>query len=134
MKNTVFYLGGFIGVTKMEPNRKKYLVLVSLALLISVTLPVLNACEPGYEIKVENSTEQVLTIYYDVGRTGYFVTLGDVESGEYIYTPDFWINDGYCQIDAKNMEGELIFSREFTWWEMRDDYKFVVVITPPRED
>ena len=118
----------------MEPNRKKYLVLVSLALLISVTLPVLNACEPGYEIKVENSTEQVLTIYYDVGRTGYFVTLGDVESGEHIYTPDFWINDGYCQIDAKNMEGELIFSREFTWWEMRDDYKFIVVITPSEED
>jgi len=115
----------------MMINKKKYLILLGLTLLIMLMLPVLTACEPGYKIKIENSTEQVLTIYYDVGRTGYFVTLGDVEPRAHVYTPDFWINDGYCQIDAKNEHGEVIFSREFTWWELRDNYKFVVAITPP---
>jgi len=60
--------------------------------------------------------------------------LGDVEPGKYIYTPYFWITSTYCQIDAKNVEGEVIFSREFTWFDMHDDLGWEVVITLPEED
>jgi hypothetical protein len=43
------------------------------------------------------------------------------------------LNDGYYQINAENEHGEVIFSREYDWWELRD-MDWTVVITPPEED
>jgi hypothetical protein len=114
----------------MKHKSKVLLVLFSLVLLVGSMLPVLTACKTIYTIRIENGTEQILTIYYDVGGTGYFVTLGDVKPDEHIYTPDFNIDFGYCQIDAKNVESEIVFSREYDWWEL-DDMDWTVVITPP---
>ena len=116
----------------MKLNRKKCLVLLGLVLFISTTLPILTACEPSFKIKIENNTEQALTIYYDVCRTGVLVSLGDLEPGEHIYTPNFWLNDGYYQIDAKTVDSEVIFSKEFSWFELRD-MDCEVVITPPED-
>jgi len=114
----------------MKYKSKILLVLFSLMLLIGIMLPLLIACDPGHDIRIENSTEETLTIYFDVGPTGYFVTLGNLEPGEHIYA-SFAMMDGYCQIDARNAEGELIFSREYDWWELRDEMDWTVVITPP---
>lgn len=114
----------------MKHKSKILLVLFSLVLLIGITLPVLTACDPGYRIQVENRTEQVLNIYYDSGLRGSFVEVGNVKPGEHIFTPPFLIMFGYCQIDARNTEGELIFSKEYFWREL-SDMGWTVVITPP---
>jgi hypothetical protein len=116
-----------------KKNRKKYLVLLGVTLIIMLTLLAVISCEPVHKIKIENGSEQVLVIYYDVGRTGYLVSLGNVEPNEHIFTPNFWLNDGYYQINAENEHGEVIFSREYDWWELRD-MDWTVVITPPEED
>jgi len=120
-------------VTPMKHKSKILLVLFSLMLLIGIMLPVLTACDPGHDIIIENGTEETLTIYFDVGPTGYFVTLGNLEPSEHIYA-SITMMDGYCQIDARNAEGDLIFSREYDWWELRDDMGWMVVIMPPEED
>jgi len=114
----------------MKYKSKLSLVLFSMVLLIGIMLPVLTACDPTYEIEIENGAEQVVTIYYDFGRRGHPRSVVDVEPDELINTIDFWIADSYCQIDAENEEGELIFSKEYFWTELRD-MDWTVVITPP---
>ena len=128
----IIYIGKVI---KMKLSKKQLLVVCNLVLLICATLPILTACKckTVAEIKIENRTEQVLTIYYDYARRGLPRSLGSVEPGGYIYTPTFTMEDGYCQIDARNAEGEVVFSMEYDWWELRDMDR-EVVITLPEED
>ena len=116
---------------KLDRKRCQLLLRLLTVLVIGAVLVTLAACiRTVFKTEVVNGTKQVLTIYYDEGITGTFVTLGDVEPGEHIYTPGFCIDDGYCQIDAKNAGGEVVFSREYDWWEL-SDMDWLVVITPP---
>ena len=118
-------------MVRMKKNRRKYLILLGLTLLIMLTLLAVTTFSCGFDTKIKNGTEQVLTIYYDSGLRGTLVSLGDVEPGGYVsrYCD---MSDGYCQIDAHNNEGEVIFSREYFWRELRE-MDCEVVITPSED-
>jgi len=114
--------------------KRRNQILIALFSVIVFTgimvMVIMSLGEPAYKIKIENGTEQGLTIYYDAGRIGSPRSLGTVEPGEYIYTSYFDMADTYCQIDTKDVEGEVIFSKEYDWWELRE-MDWEVVITLP---
>ena len=95
-------------------------------------LPVLG-CEPGFDLKVENGTGQALTIFRSVGSNPP-VRQGDIQPGEYIYMRGLWLASGYYTIIAKNKQGEIVYSKEFGYFELRDDYDFKVVISELDKD
>ena len=110
-------------------NRKRLLVILVVMLLIGAMLPVLTACDPGFDVKVVNGTDQVLTIYRALGSNPP-VRQGSIKPGESLKILGLWIISNSYTIIAKNEQGETVYSREFDYDELRDA-KFEVVITSP---
>jgi hypothetical protein len=97
-------------------------IIVSLFALIALLIVLLLlaiACEPEFTIWVENRTEQTLIIY------NYSKQIGEVAPGE-TAKMIAGANIG-AYIIARNSEGELIYSRDFTAVELSDlGYKIVI--------
>jgi hypothetical protein len=89
------------------------------ALLIVLPLSAVG-CEPGLIIEVENRTEQALIIY-NYGRQ-----IGEVVPGE-IAKMDAGADIG-AFIEARNSEGELVYSKNFTGSETWDERHKIVII------
>ena len=100
-----------------------------LLLIFSVLLLCMASCEPGFDLKVENGTDQVLTIYVDVSSMGKPARQGNIEPGQHIYTRGLWLAEEPYEITAKNKHGDIVYSRQFGYFELRDDHDFKVVIS-----
>jgi len=117
-----------MGITK-----KKLLVIISLALFICNMLLTATACEPCIDVKVENGTDQVLTIYLSRG-SNISARQGSVKPGEYLELQCLEAMFGNFTITAKNeLDGE-IYTRKFDYIELKDDYKCKVVIKLSEEE
>jgi hypothetical protein len=77
-------------------------------------------------IQVQNNTAQTLSIY--ISET----YIGDVEPGRKINNSKVWIRSRF-NIEAKNAQGEVFYSREFSFDEMEHDMDWTIVIPPPPE-
>jgi len=97
----------------------------SIALLI-VLLLFAVACEPDITIWVENRTDQALIIYNDG------IKIGEVAPGE-TAKMDPVPGTGRYYIDARNSEGELVYTRELSGSQLRD-LGGKVVILPSSEE
>ena len=99
----------------------KGLLSLGIVFLSSVVLLVGGACsEPAVPLQIENRTDTVLTIYvqgvYD----------GEVEPNSSIKVKYLGAT-GYYLIEAKNSEGEIVYSRQFSFTELNDaDWKVVI--------
>ena len=113
----------------MRTGWNKFLLVQLLFLIFGVFLLSVLSCEPGFELKVENNTDKVLTIYVDVSAMGKPARQGNIEPGEHIYTRGLWLVEEPYEIIAKNKHGDIVYSREFGYFELRDDYDFKVVIS-----
>ena len=86
----------------------------------------LAACEPDLLLEIENQADMVLTIYLKDNEKG---TVGPNSIEEIKGIPGTLSE---WQIIAKNNQGEVIFSKNFTASELYDlDWKVVI---PPLED
>ena len=113
----------------MKKSRSRLLLRYILILTTGVLLLPVLGCEPEFDLKVENGTDQVLTIYLDVSDIGKPVRQGDVEPGEHIYLHGLWLAEEPYEIIAKNKHEYVVYTREFGYFELRDDYNFEVVIS-----
>jgi hypothetical protein len=103
-------------------NYEKVLMVISLVILLVLLLP---ACEPIAPIKVQNNTDQNLTIFING------INIGDVAPGGEIRNRKELIVDRY-KIEAKNSQGQTLYKQERTYEDMKKmDWK--VVIPPPPE-
>jgi hypothetical protein len=103
----------------------KFLLAVNLFLLY-VTLFSISACEYIAPIKVQNNTEETLSIFIDGVR------IGDVAPGEEIKNKTIWIEARWI-IEAKNTHGQIIHKEEITYENMKKkDWK--VIISPKMEN
>lgn len=94
---------------------------IFLAILISLVLiTALAGCEPIITIKIENQTDQTLTVYIN---DRFFVVseAGKPTENETV----LWSSRE--KFTAKNDKGEIVFSKEFTPLELHDMH-FTVVI------
>lgn len=96
-------------------------------LIIMLTLSVACMCTITrcFDLVIENQSGQFVTIY-----SGDDYKIGEADAGEQINynVPEV----GLYHFSAKNSQGEIIYSKEFAFYELEEaDWK--VVIPPPSE-
>jgi len=107
----------------MKRRANNVILLLTSVLLIMVLLLVGQACDPAVPLQIENQTDMVLTAYIGGKR------IGDVEPNNRIKVKDLSATFSYILIEAKNSEGEVVYSRKSSFNQLHDaDWK--VVITP----
>ena len=100
------------------------ILLLTLVFLIGVLLPMGTACEPDLPLEIENRTDMALTIYLKDNKVGTVEPNSSAKIKGITGTLSEW------HIKAKNSQGEVIFSRIFTFAELYEsDYKVVI---PPQ--
>ena len=107
-------------------EKSNYLILTISFLLLFFTLFSFSACERIAPIKVQNNTEETLSIFINGER------IGDVASGEEIKNKLIWTNVRFV-IEARNNEGNTLYKKEYTIEDMEKiDWK--VIISPQTEN
>ena len=98
-------------------NQRGISLWLGLILVLTVILVASVACwgSPLMDLIIENQTAQVLTVYVDDYE------VGDVGPGGQIIWADAPGNMSRYIIEAKNTQGEAVFSETFTF-ETRDKY------------
>lgn len=110
----------------MYSQRRGVTLWLGLVLMLVSILAASVACwgEPIVPLQIENRSEIVLTIYVQG------VKFGEVEPNNSIKVKYLGVM-GHYLIEAKNSKGELIYTREFDYHELRDaDWKVVI---PPSQ-
>jgi len=103
------------------PGIQKVLMIISLVILLVLLLP---ACEPIAHIKIQNKTEQNLTIFIND------INIGDVAPGGEIRNRKEWVTERY-KIEAKNSQGQTLYKQEITYEDMKKmDWKVVIPSSP----
>lgn len=104
-----------------------YLGLVIVLLVILISAIGCTCGQPIVEIIIENQADQVLTIYYAGGGT----PLGNIASGEQV-TIKRNADIGKFPIQARNAQGEIVFSRVYTLNNLQkiDERTYKAVIPP----
>lgn len=80
------------------------------------------ACE-AIPIRVINQTDQALTIFI-LGRK-----IGDVNPGEELKNKNVSASFRDYLIEAKNTQGEVVFSKKYTFDELSRDLDYKVIIS-----
>ena len=111
---------------KKSTQEKINIVLIIISfLLLSFTLFSFSACERVAPIRVQNNTEETLSIFIDS------VHIGDVAPGEDIKNKTIWITARFV-IEARSSHGQTIYKEEITFENMKKiDWK--VIISPQTE-
>ena len=105
----------------MKRRGSKCILLLALAFLVILLLLVGQACDPAVPLQIENRTDMVLTIFVEG------VNDGQVEPNKSIKIKDVGAISSYLLIEARNSEGEVIFSKKFSIPELNDaDWKVVI--------
>ena len=108
----------------MKHQRNNGILVLTSVFLIMVLLALLlvgQACDPAVPLQIENRTDMVLTAYVE-GKI-----IGDVEPNNSIKVKDLSATFSYILIEAKSSEGEVIYSRKFSLYELVDaDWKVVI--------
>ena len=103
----------------MKNLRNSGILLLILVLVIGATF--FTACEPNLPLEIENQTDTALTIYLKDNEVG---TVGPNSIQKIKGIPGTLSE---WQIVAKNSQGEVIFSRNFTAAELYElDNKVVI--------
>ena len=114
-------------------HRLSTIILTPTLMLFVVALLLVTGCGWGdaiYTVRVLNQTEQDVTIFVTVHPAGHTTRIGSVEPGKEITFKGIYY-DKYLY-EAKNAQGEVIYSKEFTIDEMQE-MEWKVVITPSPE-
>lgn len=114
----------------MHIQRRGVVLWLGLLLMIVVVLATFVACycgSPTFTIIVENQTKYDLTIFVN----GHEV--GNVSPGEQLSDNDLLYDTTNYHVEAKNTQGEVMFSETLTRQKMQkiDSRVYKVVIPPP---
>ena len=111
---------------------KGLLLIISLLLVLLTVLPLAVACEPSAPLRVQNRTDLTLSISVNHTTGNYY--MGDVTSGEEIKNSHPLIGRfGAFPIEARDAQGNLVYSNEYTLRQLEEELHWKVVI-PPLED
>ena len=96
-----------------------YYLLLNIIMVIALLSPSV-ACEPIQKVEYENQTDLTLTIYRDDHKVGLIEP-----HSKLVEEMSFFISE--YLIEAKDEEGETIYSRKYTVWEIEEsDFKIVI--------
>ncbi len=104
-------------------------LLLSLMLMLTVTLGASFGCiyrgSPLVNLTIENQTEQTLAVILNGGL------VGEVRPGNVVLRNNLDIGMSRYEIEAKNAQGEIVFSRSYVFEDFQkvDDGVYKVVIS-----
>jgi len=102
----------------MHPKFINKKIVLSLFILILLLASILASCEPYFTIKIENQTDQELSVYIDGNLAGAVSPSDTIEAKTMLL--------GYVTFTAKNNKGETIFSKKYNPDEL-NEYRKVVI-------
>jgi hypothetical protein len=115
-------MGGYEMIRKVNATVPLLILSLMLGALILTT-----SCwgDPGFQLIIENKSQYDLTVYVNNYK------VGDVKAGEQI-EDHFGMDTGRYKIEAKNVQGEMIFSKTFTFDQMQriDNKRIWKVVIP----
>jgi hypothetical protein len=106
-------------------RRYHFVITVNVALIL---LLVAWACEPAVRIRIQNQTDQVLSIFIG-GYSGIGDSIGNVAPGAEIRSGGVLMYDPF-RIEAKNAQGEVVYSKQFSFEELNRKMNWTVIIKP----
>ena len=107
--------------------RNRFFTLIVLMLILTILSLTTVACwgDVGYTVSVINNTNQSITVFFGEHPGSYMTRLGNIEPSKEIRQETIYY-DRYS-IEAKNTQGEVVYSKEFTFEEMEEmDWKVVI--------
>ena len=107
-------------------RQKNSMVWLGLIFMVFILIMTSLACEGAIPIRVVNQTDQTLTIIINK------VKIGEVDPGMEIKNQNPLVNtaSGTYFIEAKNAQGDTIYSESFTFDQLSRDMRWKVVISP----
>ena len=117
----------------MHIQRRGVVLWLGLLLMLVVISATFVACycgSPTFKLIVENQTKYDLIIYVDDYE------IGNVSPGEQITESRMLLDIGKYHIEAKNAEGDTVFSKTFTFEQMQriDNKRVWKVVIPPSSE
>jgi hypothetical protein len=116
-----------MSVETMNVKRRKSLMkVIILVLLLGTIIGTSVACERAIPVRVVNQTDQVLTIFI----RGHLI--GDIKPGEEIKNKNRFVSATFKDylVEAKNTQGDTIYSRSFTFDQLSRDMDWIIIIPP----
>ena len=110
----------------MMCRRERTILVLSLVLLGGVMFP--TGCGSSVDIKIENHTDQVLTVHKALGKLGAPGRVGDVAPGDYIQLNGVRSHRTFLFF-AWNDKDELMFYRDYSMQELVEN-DFTVIMVP----
>ncbi len=110
----------------MDYLNKRWPVVISFVVLILLFMVGDLACEGPIPVRVINQTDQLLDVSINGRR------IGEVNPGEEIKNKIVSASYKEYIIEAKNAEGDSVYSGNFTFDQLSRNMKWIVLITPPR--
>ena len=112
---------------------KKRLILLAISILLGTVVFTALSCDRFTLLRVENQSHSDVTIFVNKDLQGSVnakehETFNTSSIPNRPDAPDAPVSGKYL-IEAKTREGVLVYSKEFTWQELRD-LKWTIVIPP----
>jgi len=101
----------------------KIIILFAILIVFGTFSMLIDSCEPSLPLQIENHTNLSLTVYVQN------VEAGNLTPGDIIKVKNISGTLSYILIEAKNVQGDIIFSKNFSTSELYDD-GWKVVISP----
>jgi len=109
--------------------KKKNIKLLLVLLLIYIVTLITVACEPVAPIRIQNRTDQTLSVYIKWNNKEYYI--GDVASGSEITNSNSKIlYFGSFPIEAKDKQGDVVWAKEYPIDQLKDKMRWIIIIPP----
>jgi hypothetical protein len=86
------------------------------------------ACDPGEGFRVENQTDQNISVYED----GNYIK--DISPGDSVDFQILYFRNGLRTWQARGVDGELLAERTFTWDEINDTDGLEMIVKKPGDE
>jgi hypothetical protein len=97
------------------------IVLISIGVLVTTNI----ACEGKLPVQIINQTDQNLTVFINNQK------IGDVKPNEKIKNKVLSATFREYVLEAKNFQGEVIFSKTYTFDQLSRDLNWIIIIPKP---
>jgi hypothetical protein len=105
----------------VQPRLWRILLMTCSTLLLITFLSLSIGCEPFAPIRIQNKTRQLLSIFINDTQ------IGDVQPGAEVRNKILLLSAGKYNIEAKDIQGNVVYSKQFTYEEMKKiNWKVVI--------
>ena len=96
--------------------------LLGFTVCVATVSAFLVACDPGEFFRVENQTDQVISVYEDDNY------IKDIAPGDAVDFQIIYFRKGIITYQVRGIDGEILAERTFTWDEINAAHGFTLIV------